>query len=367
VSGATIARGALCLLFGVAILALATTSVHAASTPDNRTSHAQDFDFAFGTWKTHIKRLLHPLSGSSEWVEYDGTHVIDKVWDGRATLGVLDATGAAGHVEALSLRLYNPASKQWNVSYANPREGKLGGTVTGAFEAGRGTFFGADTLDGRAIFVRELYVPLGRDTRRLEIAYSADGGKTWETNWIMTDTKQAAPSETNASAMPAQPSGTADAHDGSHGFDFEIGRWKTSVKRLAKPLTGDTSWVAYEGATVVRPIWNGRANLVELEAEGPTGHFRGLNLRLYDPVARQWSLTFANAAAGTLNTPAIGAFENGIGEFYDQESLDGRAILVRFVISNITRDAVHFEQSFSADGGKTWETNWIAQDTRSGT
>jgi hypothetical protein len=364
VSGVSVARCALCLLFAAAIVAPATTIAQSTSTPDDRASHAQDFDFAFGTWKTHIKRLLHPLSGSSEWAEYDGTHVIDKVWDGRANLGVLDAGGAAGHVEALSLRLYNPATKQWNVSYANPREGKLGGTVTGAFESGRGTFFGADALEGRPIFVRELYVPLGRDERRLEVAYSADGGRTWETNWIMTDTRMAAPGETKASA-PAQPSSTAAARDGSHDFDFEIGRWKTSVKRLAKPLTGDTSWIAYDGTTLVRPIWSGRANLVELEAEGPNGHFRGLNLRLYDPVARQWSLTFANAAAGVLNTPAIGAFENGRGEFYDQESLDGRAILVRFVISNITGDAVHFEQSFSADGGKTWETNWIAQDTRS--
>lgn len=366
----SIARGLLCGLVALAaavIPRLAPTSARAATTaPDDRPSHAQDFDFAFGTWKTHIKRLLHPLSGSSEWVEYDGTHVIDKVWDGRANLGVLDAAGAAGHVEALSLRLYNPASQQWNVSYANPREGKLGGTVTGAFEDGRGAFYGADTLDGREVFVRELYVPLGRDTRRLEVAYSADGGKTWETNWIMTDTKFAEPRGTKASPMPAQSSRAADAHDGSHDFDFEIGRWKTSVRRLAKPLTGDTSWVAYEGTTLVRPIWNGRANLVELEAEGPSGHFRGLNLRLYDPVARQWSLTFANAAAGVLNTPAIGVFNDGRGEFYDQESLDGRAILVRFVISDITSDAIHFEQSFSADGGKTWETNWIAQDTRSG-
>jgi hypothetical protein len=211
-------------------------------------------------------------------------------------------------------------------------------------------------LSGRPIFVRELYVPLGPDRRRLEVAYSADGGKTWETNWVMTDTKVAT----------STPSSTSGAHDGSHDFDFEIGRWKTSVKRLAKPLTGDASWVAYDGTTSVRAIWNGRANLVELEADGPGGHFRGLNLRLYDPVARQWSLTFANAAAGVLNTPAIGAFKNGHGEFYDQEPLDGRAILVRFVISDISSDACHFEQAFSADGGKTWETNWIAQDTRTG-
>jgi hypothetical protein len=360
----TLALVALCA--GPCLMAEATTP------SDESAPHARDFDFAFGTWKTHIKRLLHPLSGSSEWVEYDGTHVIDKVWEGRANLGVLEADGSAGHVEALSLRLFNPATHQWNVSYANPREGKLGGTVTGAFEAAHGTFFGADTLDGRPIFVRELYVPLGSDRRRLEVAYSADGGKTWETNWVMTDTKVVSPSSTNTSPMstasPNLPAAdNANARDGSHDFDFEIGRWKTSVKRLANPLTGSSSWIAYEGVTVVRPIWNGRANLVELEMDGPKGRFRGLNLRLYDPVARQWSLTFANAAAGVLNTPAIGAFKDGRGEFYDQELLDGRAILVRFVISNITAETCHFDQAFSADGGKTWETNWIADDTRSGT
>ena len=352
-SGATLLRVAALL---VACFVSAGTRA-APAKADESAARAHDFDFAFGTWKTHIKRLLHPLSGSSEWAEYDGTHVIDKVWDGSANLGVLDANGAAGHVEALSLRLYNPASHQWNVSYANPREGKLGGTVAGAFDNGHGAFFGVDTFDGRPVFVRELYVPLGPDRRQLEVAYSIDGGKTWETNWIMTDTKVAAP----------QSSSTAiGTHDGSHDFDFEIGRWKTSVKRLANPLTGSTSWVAYEGVTTVRPIWGGRANLVELVMDGPKGRFRGLNLRLYDPVSRQWSLTFANAASGVLNTPAIGAFNDGRGEFYDQEFLDGRAILVRFVISDITNDACHFEQSFSADGGRTWETNWIADDTRSG-
>ncbi|HEY6892572.1 MAG TPA: hypothetical protein VI258_00275, partial [Rhodanobacteraceae bacterium] len=345
-------------LCATAFVALSLVPCLAAAAGDGAT-HAHDFDFAFGTWKTHIRRLTHPLSGSSEWVEYDGTHVIDKVWDGRANLGVLEADGAAGHVEALSLRLYNPDARQWNVSYANPREGKLGGTVYGVFDGEQGAFYGADTFGGRAILVRELYLPLGPNVRKLEVAYSADGGRTWETNWIMTDTKLAAPSRS--------PAAKVEAHEGSHDFDFELGRWKTKVRRLANPLTGSSDWVAYEGVTSVRPIWNGRANLVELEMGGPKGRFRGLNLRLYDPVARQWSLTFANAAGGVLNTPAIGAFTDGRGEFFDQEMLDGRAILVRFAISNITVKACHFEQSFSADGGGTWETNWIADDTRSGT
>jgi hypothetical protein len=157
---------------------------------------------------------------------------------------------------------------------------------------------------------------------------------------------------------------TSKGRDGQHDFDFHIGTWKTRLKRLLNPLTGSTTWAEYEGTTVVRKVWNGRANLVELVADGPAGHFEGLNLRLYNPQSRQWSLNFANINNGILTQPAIGEFKNGRGEFYNQEMLNGRAILVRFVISDITPNFCRFEQSFSDDGGKTWEVNWIATDTR---
>ena len=152
--------------------------------------------------------------------------------------------------------------------------------------------------------------------------------------------------------------------DGQHDFDFEIGTWKTHLRRLVRPLTGSTTWVEYDGTTVVRKVWNGRANLVELKVDGPAGHLEGLNLRLYNPQSRQWSLNFANINDGTLSQPTIGEFKDGRGEFYDQETYNGRAILVRFVITKITDDSYRFEQSFSNDGGKTWEVNWIAVDTR---
>jgi hypothetical protein len=103
---------------------------------------------------------------------------------------------------------------------------------------------------------------------------------------------------------------------------------------------------------------------VELVADGPAGHFEGVSLRLYNPESHQWSLNFSNIRAGTLSQPTIGEFKNGRGEFYDQETLDGRAIYVRFVISDITPDSCRFEQAFSDDGGRTWEVNWIATDTR---
>ena len=154
------------------------------------------------------------------------------------------------------------------------------------------------------------------------------------------------------------------ARDGAHDFDFHLGTWTTHLKRRVRPLSGSDTWSELKGTTVVRKVWNGRANLVELVAEGPSGRFEGLSLRLYNPETRQWSLHFANARDGTLVAPTVGAFERGRGEFYSQERLDGRAILVRFVISDITPTSVHFEQAFSDDGGKTWEVNWIATDTR---
>ena len=152
--------------------------------------------------------------------------------------------------------------------------------------------------------------------------------------------------------------------DGQHDFDFEIGTWKTHLSRLLHPLTGSTNWVEYEGTTVVRKVWDGRANLVELTADGPSGHFEGLSLRLYNTQSRQWSLNFANSQGGSLSQPTIGGFKNGRGEFYDQEMFNGRAVFVRFVISDITPNSCRFEQAFSDDGGKTWEVNWIAIDTR---
>lgn len=151
---------------------------------------------------------------------------------------------------------------------------------------------------------------------------------------------------------------------GEHDFDFEVGLWKTHIARLVHPLSGSTTWAEYDGTSLVRKVWNGRANLLELEVTGPAGHIEALSLRLYNPTARQWSLNFSNGAVGVLGQPTVGEFRGGRGEFYDQEIFDGRAILVRFVISGVKPDSCHFEQSFSTDGGKSWEVNWIATDTR---
>jgi hypothetical protein len=162
-------------------------------------------------------------------------------------------------------------------------------------------------------------------------------------------------------ALGSRPLQAADAQ---HDFDFHVGNWKTHLTRLQHPLTGSKTWVDYDGTTVVRKVWNGSASLVELAADGPAGHIEALSLRLFNPDSKQWSLNFSNVKTGTMSPPTIGEFRNGRGEFYSSETLNGRAIFVRFVICDITAKSVRFEQSFSDDGGKTWELNWVAVDTK---
>ncbi|MGH8173686.1 MAG: hypothetical protein ACREPX_11095 [Rhodanobacteraceae bacterium] len=152
--------------------------------------------------------------------------------------------------------------------------------------------------------------------------------------------------------------------DGQHDFDFEFGTWKTHVSRLAHPLAGSKEWLELEGTSVVRPIMEGRANLVELDIAGPSGRITGVSLRLYNPDTAQWNLNYASLRSGSMTAPTVGAFSNGRGEFFGADTLDGKPIFVRFVIACAEPDTCRFEQAFSSDGGKTWEVNWIATDTR---
>jgi hypothetical protein len=172
----------------------------------------------------------------------------------------------------------------------------------------------------------------------------------------------AGPVSAQAPAAPAKPA----LRDGSRDFDYLLGSWKYHLKRLVNPLTGSKEWIEFDGTGTCRPLFGGLAQIDELDVNGPTGKVQGLTLRLYNPESHQWSLNWANLKTGKLGVPTLGAFDakNGRGEFYDQEEFNGRMILVRYVWSGITPNSAHFEQSFSDDGGKTWEVNWITDQVR---
>ncbi len=147
-------------------------------------SGQHDFDFDFGSWKTHSSRLLHPLTGSTTWVDMDGITEVKKVWDGRANLAEYKADGPAGHVELLSLRWFNPQTHEWNLGFATPERGELSIPCIGEFRNGRGDFYDYEPINGRSVLVRFSIWKITDDTAQSEQAFSEDGGKTWEVNWI---------------------------------------------------------------------------------------------------------------------------------------------------------------------------------------
>jgi hypothetical protein len=101
--------------------------------------------------------------------------------------------------------------------------------------------------------------------------------------------------------------------------------------------------VEYEGTARVRKVWDGRANLLELELSGQTGHLEGLSLRLYNPQSRQWSVYFATSQDGALGTPMMGQFQNGRGEFFVESLFTVRPSM--FVLSSLTSPEPRFTAS----------------------
>lgn len=323
-----------------------------------------DFDFEIGLWKTHLKvssRLRHPFTGPETWSEYNGTSYVRKIWNGRANMVELEVDGPGGHLEGASLRLYNPESHQWSLNFANSGDGIEGVPTVGEFKnSGYGEFYDHERIHGRMMLVRNIWSDITPTSCRFEQSFSDDGGKTWEKNWIAIDTRVNSESAIADTTLPSD----AAKQEGQHDFDFSLGTWKIHIKQLQHALTGSTTWVEYDGTSVVRKVWNGRGSLGETEADGTTGHIEALSLRLYNPAAHQWNLTYASSQGGILSPPSSGMFKNGRGEFIDTEPFNGKNILVRQVWSDITLTSCHFEQAFSEDGGKTWEVNFIATDTR---
>jgi len=155
--------------------------------------------------------------------------------------------------------------------------------------------------------------------------------------------------------------------DGSHDFDFLIGNWKAHVRRLPDRLNNSDTWVEYDGISNHKKILDSNANFEEFDVTSTDKklHIKAQTLRLYNPASRQWSIYLVDVDNGTLGLPpVVGSFTGNRGEFFDQEDFKGRAILVRYMWLNISPQAARMEQSFSPDGGKTWEVNWICELSR---
>ncbi|GIF25517.1 hypothetical protein BJ973_003794 [Actinoplanes tereljensis] len=145
-------------------------------------------------------------------------------------------------------------------------------------------------------------------------------------------------------------------------FDFLIGSWNVASRRLTTLFAGGDEWVSFPGTSTSRPIFGGGGNVDEIDF--PTLGSRGFTLRLFDTERKEWSLYWANSTSGLLFPPVVGTFADGRGDFYGDDTHDGKPIRAHFIWSGITPTEARWEQEFSADGGQSWESNWIMEFTR---
>ncbi len=156
----------------------------------------------------------------------------------------------------------------------------------------------------------------------------------------------------------------AAGRDGAHDFDFDIGVWHTHIRRVLDPFSTSSDVIELNGTVTVRPVWGGRAQLEEIEADGPKGHWEGLSLFLYNPQSHQWSQSFLNSKTPVLSGGLVGEFHDGRGELYAHDTFHDKSIFVRAAWSEITPNSHRYTESYSNDGGKTWFTSFDAHKTR---
>ena len=158
---------------------------------------------------------------------------------------------------------------------------------------------------------------------------------------------------------------TPAVHDGQHDFDFNIGVWTTHIKRTVDPFAAKSDTLELSGTVTVRKVWDGKAQLEEIEADGPKGHWEGLTLFLYNPIAHQWSQSFVNSKVGAPSGSSnVGEFKDGRIVLTGQDTMNDRTILIRAIWSDIKTDSHQYEELYSNDGGMTWVRSFIAHLTR---
>jgi len=159
---------------------------------------------------------------------------------------------------------------------------------------------------------------------------------------------------------------TISATSGVHDFDFLVGRWRVHHRKLKERLANNHEWIEFEGTLNSQPLMGGYSNVDDLILEVPGAPYRGVALRSFDSKTQQWSIWWLDSRTplGPLDPPMRGTFQNGVGTFYADDTFNGKPVRIRFIWSKITSTTCHWEQAYSPDGGKTWETNWVQDIVR---
>ncbi len=344
----------LAALGGLGALGPAFPGARASATAGSA-NPADDWRWLVGSWNVHHRRLRERLVGDTRWEEFAGTSA---VWQTMGGLGNFDDNIVGipgGAYRGLSVRAFDPATGTWAIWWLDGRNpARIDAPVRGAMRGEAATFLGRDTLRGRPILMRFRWNDIHGARPWWEQAFSPDDGATWEVNWRNWFTRTA--------AEPAPLPASADA---PRDFDFLAGRWKVRHRRLRHRLAGSGDWEEFEGTLHNHPVLGGHGNVSDNRFVPAGQPFHGMGIRTYDPAGREWlSWWLDGRAPRGIGAPLRGRFDGGTGTFLGEEPIGGRKAMSRVVWSRTDPGAPRWEQSASADGGRTWETNWISDFER---
>jgi hypothetical protein len=158
--------------------------------------------------------------------------------------------------------------------------------------------------------------------------------------------------------IPLDPNAPTD-------FDFFMGSWNVAHRRLKERLAGCSQWESFAGVCTAQPTLGGFGNVDDNIVDIPSGAYRAVTIRAFDVKRGTWSIWWLDGRTpGSLDVPVVGRFDNGVGTFLADDTLNGKPIRVRFLWTRPTPDAPRWEQAFSADAGATFETNWVMDFSR---
>lgn len=328
--------------------------------PAVHSARTSDWAWLEGNWDVRHRRLRQRLAGDTRWDEFAGESA---VWLTMGGLGTIDDNVLhlpSGTYRAAGIRAYDPTHDRWSIWWLDGRNPtRIDPPVIGRFDGDTGTFVGTDVFEGRPIDVRFHWRDIHGPLPHWQQSFSADGGRTWEMNWENFFTRTA------AAPSPLPLLSNDDASRAPDDWAFLVGRWKVHHRKLRRRLVGSRDWDEFEGTYVNWPLLGGNGHVGDNMMATPNGTYHGMGFRAFDPTAGEWLSWFLDSRDPTrIGEPLRGRFTGGVGTFLSDDVHEGRPIKARTTWSRITRRSARWQQSFSVDGGRSWEINWTSDYTR---
>jgi len=339
----------------LALLAACGTAPLAIASPSAR---ERDWTWLLGNWDVWHSRLKDRLVGSTEWQEFAGKSAL---WLTLGGLGTIDDNSLdlpAGVYRGLGIRAYDPKAASWAIWWVDGRNPeRIDPPVRGNFHADEGEFIGTDTYKGTAVTVRFRWHEIHGKRPWWDQAFSTDGGRNWEINWRNYFTRTRA----TAIELPRIENDSPEAR----AWDFLRGNWKVRNRRLRARFANSTDWDEFDSTLRNWQVLGGRGNVGDNWFGGPKDPYRGVSVRAYNVERKEWlSWWLDGRDAANISAPGRGQFIDGNAALIGDDVFSGKPIKVRSLWSRTSTDSPHWEQAASADGGTTWETNWVADFRR---